>query len=282
MKKGALVFSSVAFVMIGCVFVFGEKKKNLPTKTNVQAQNVPSSALKPLVVDIAIDDIFVDEQCRVWVRWINKGTVKIDKVMRETVSVGSIQRSDLNHVVLAPGAVFAHGVGADPGIKISEATMVTAMMDADNALKEKNEDNNRLTMTLTCGKAMPDLIPTYFQCQNLQSYVDSQGRSCKVFAASVTVKNFGNKDITVPFTVLLEKNSGPNLSYVHMKTYTVPGLAAGAALKLVPAPQADSCFWYQQNPGLDVLNPLIRVTVDSGGIVAESLETNNQEVISSL
>lgn len=282
MKKGTLVFSLVVFVMIGCVFVFAEKKKPLPTATNVQPQSVPASALKPLIVDIAIDDIFVDAQCRVWVRWINKGTVRIDKVLRESVAVGQVQRSDLNHVVLEPGAVFAHGVGADPGIKISGATMVTAVIDADNALKENNEDNNRLTITLPCGKAMPDLIPTYFQCQTLQSYVDSQGRSCKIFAASVTVKNFGNKDITAPFTVLLEKNSGPNLSYVHMKTYTVPGLAAGASLKLVPAPQADSCFWYQQNPGLAILNPLIRVTVDSGGVVAESLENNNRETISSL
>jgi len=236
--------------------------------------------MSPLVVDIAIDDIFVDSQCRVWVRWINRGTVRIDKVMRESVAVGSIQSSDLNHVVLSPGAVFAHGVGADPGIKISGATMVTAVIDAENVLKEKDENNNRLTITLPCGKAMPDLIPTYFQCHTLQSYTDSQGRSCKIFAVSVSVKNFGNRDITAPFTVKLEKNSGPNLSYVHMKTFAVPGLAAGASLKLAPEPQADSCFWYQQNPGLTMLNPLIRVTVDSGGAVAESLENNNQEVIS--
>jgi subtilase family serine protease len=233
-------------------------------------------------VDIAIDNIFVDEHCRVWVRWINKGTVKIDKVMRESVFVGSIQSSDLNHVVLAPGAVFAHGVGADPGIKVSGGTMVTAMIDADNVLKEKDENNNRLTITLTCGKTMPDLIPTYFQCHNLQNYTDSQGRNCNVFAVSISVKNFGSRDITEPFTVKLEKNSGPNLSYVNMKTFTVPGLAAGASLKFTPEPQADSCSWYLQNPNLTVLNPLIRVTVDSGGVVTESLENNNQETISTL
>ena len=282
MKKGTVAFSLVVFVMIGCGFVFGDKKKPLPTVTNVKPQSVPDSVLKPLIVDIAIDGIFVDSQCRVWVRWINKGTVKIDKVMREKVAVGQVQSNDLNHVVLEPGAVFAHGVGADPGVKISGATMVTANIDADDVLKENNENNNRLTITLPCGRALPDLIPTYFRHQFLQSYVNSQGRSCKTFTISVTVKNFGNRDVATPFTVKLEKNSGPNLSYVHMKTYTVPGLAAGASLKLTPEPQSDSCLWYQQNPDLTMFHPLIRVTVDSGGVVTESLENNNQELHSVL
>jgi hypothetical protein len=281
MKKRAFAFFIALFILFIGGSAFGEKKKNIPSPTKpVVTPGRPPVQL--MVVDIAIDDIFVDAQCRVWVRWINKGTVKIDKVMRESVSVGSIQRSDLNHVVLEPGAVFAHGVGADPGIKISEPTMVTAAIDTDNVLKEKDENNNLLRITLPCGKAMPDLIPTYFQCQTLQNYVDSQGRSCKIFKVSVTVRNFGNKDVTTPFTVKLEKNSGPDLSYVHMQTYSVPGLAAGASLKLTPEPQADSCFWYQQNPSLTMLNPLIRVTVDSGGGVTESLENNNQEVISTL
>ncbi len=281
MKKSTFAFYLFVIILGFSCLEFAEQKKITPTATKVQAQSAPG-VTSPLAVDIAIDKIFVDEHCRVWVRWINRGTVKIDKVMRESIVVGQVQISDLNHVVLAPGAVFAHGVGADPGIKVSGGTMVTAHIDADNVLKERDDNNNRLSITLACGKPLPDLIPTYFQCRTLQSYTDSQGRSCKVFAVSISVRNMGNRDITVPFTVKLEKNSGPNLSYVHMKTFTVPGLAAGGNLKFTPEPQADSCSWYLQNPGLTFLHPLIRVTVDSGGVVTESLENNNQETISSL
>jgi len=279
MAKKSFVFSLAAFILIICGFVFGEKKKNIPSSTSA-SQAYAQPATKPLVMDIAIDDIFTDAQCRVWVRWINKGTAKIDKVLREKVFADGnpVQSDNLNHVVLEPGAVFAHGVGADPGMKISGAATVHAWIDADNALIEKNEENNSTAKTLPCGKAMPDLMPTYTSCHTLQNYVDSQNHSCKVFEVSVTIKNFGNKDITTPFKVFVERDSGANLSYIPFVTYDVPGLAAGASLTLEPKNQTDSCFWYLHNPTLTHVSPRIRVSVDSGNSVVESLENNNQQV----
>jgi len=279
MKKRTFAFSLVVFLLAGCGLAFGEKKMNIPakTKTPIQRPKVPT---RPLIVDIAIDDIFVDAQCRVWVRWINQGTVRIDKVMRENVFIyGGGQRSELNHVVLEPGAVFAHGVGADPGLTISGAATVTASIDTENALHERNEDNNSMAKTLPCGNPLPDLMPTYVSCSAVQNYVDAQNHACKIFKVSVTIKNFGNKDITTPFQVLVERDSGANLSYVPLGgAYNVPGLAAGTALELEPQYQSDTCFWYLHNPGLSQVSPRIRVTVDSGGAVAESIEDNNQTV----
>ncbi len=278
MKQRSFVFFIVAFILVIFSFAFGDKKPNVPATTATRAQM--QTAQQAMVVDIAIDDIFVDSQCRVWVRWINKGTVKIDKLLRETVFAdGSpVQSNDLNHVVLEPGAVFAHGVGADPGMKISGAAIVHASIDVDNVLKEKNEENNSVVKTLPCGKALPDLMPTYISCHTLQNYVDAQNHGCKVFEVSVTIKNFGNRDVTTPFKVFVERDSGANLSYVPFATYDVPGLAAGASLTFAQKPQADTGWWYLGNPALTQVSPRIRVTVDSGNSVVESLENNNQTV----
>lgn len=281
MTKKSFVFLLAAFILVICGFAFGKNKKNIPTKISTQQQST-QSAMTPLVWDIAIDNIFTDAQCRLWVRWINKGTVKIDKVLQESVFIYEthVQSNTANHVVLEPGAVFAHGVGADPGVKISGAATVTATIDVNGVLKESyvHKQNNSMTKTVPCGKAMPDLMPTYTSCHTLQNYIDAQNHSCKVFEVSVTIKNFGNKDITTPFKVFLERDSGANLSYIPFFTYDVPSLAAGASLTLEPKNQTDSCFWYLHNPTLTHVSPRIRVTVDSGNSVVESLENNNQQV----
>ncbi len=279
MKKRSFLFPMAIFILLVCGLAYGDQKKNIATSTSAQ-QAAQQTAQQMMVVDIAIDDIFVDSQCRVWVRWINKGTVKIDKLLRETVFADGnpVQRSDLFQVVLQPGAVFAHGVGPDPGMKVSGAAIVHASIDVDNVLKEKNEGNNSTVKTLPCGKALPDLMPTYISCHTLQNYVDAQNHGCKVFEVSITVKNFGNRDVTAPFKVYVERDSGANLSYVPFATYTVPSLAAGAALALEPKHQTDSCFWYLHNPALAQVSPRIRVTVDSDNSVSESLENNNQTV----
>jgi hypothetical protein len=281
MKKGPIVFSIVVLMLIACGLTFGDNKPNVPAAAKTRSQSVPAN-MKPLFVDIAIDDIFTDNGCHLWVRWINKGTVKIDKVLRETVYAygTSIQSDSANHVVLEPGAVFAHAVGSGEGVTVPAAVTVVATIDANGVLNEANsrKGNNSMAKTVTCGKARPDLMPTYIDCHALQSYTDAQGHGCKVFEVSVTIKNFGNKDVTTPFKVYLERDSGANLSYVPFRTFDVPGLAAGASLVLEPKPQSDTCFWYLHNPNLPHVSPRIRVTVDSGGAVSESLEDNNQTV----
>jgi hypothetical protein len=281
MKKVSLVFSIVVFMLVICGLAFGDKKPNVSTTPSAQQQNAQPS-MKPLIVDIAIDDIFTDNGCHLWVRWINKGTVKIDKVLRETVYAygTSIQSDSASHVVLEPGAVFAHAVGSGAGYTVPAAITVVATIDANGVLNEASsrKGNNSMAKTVTCGKARPDLMPTYIDCHALQGYTDAQGHNCKVFEVSVTIKNFGNRDVSTPFKVYLERDSGANLSYVPFKTFDVPGLAAGASLVLEPKPQSDTCFWYLYNPNLPQVSPRIRVTVDSGGAVSESLEDNNQTV----
>lgn len=102
-------------------------------------------------VDIDIRDIYLDNKCRIWIRHYNNGTEKLDVVLRERVWVnGTLKTDDKERIVLLPGKWTAHGVGADPGVKISGTATVKAQIDVDNVLAETNEVNNIKTVRLTC------------------------------------------------------------------------------------------------------------------------------------
>jgi hypothetical protein len=152
MKKVSLVFSIFVVVLIICGAAFGEQKTNKPSDMK-ESLPLPHAATKPMIVDIAIDDVYLDSQCSIWVRMINKGTVKIDKSLSEKVFVNGqvLNVGFLHHVVLEPGAVFAHGMpSSEPRRIISGSATVTAVIDFDNLLVENNEGNNSLTKTLAC------------------------------------------------------------------------------------------------------------------------------------
>ena len=153
MIRRFFIFSTAAIIFIGGSIAFGEVKKAVPEAAGALVEKV-RPPVQPLKRDIALFDIFLDKNknCRIWVSWQNQGNVKIDRLLREKVSVnGTLKDDSMNQVVLEPGAFFSHGVGADPGIKLSPGTWtVTATIDADNALTESNEGNNTMTKTLTC------------------------------------------------------------------------------------------------------------------------------------
>ena len=151
MKKVLFVLSVAVMSLIVFGIAYGEEKTAGPGKTNVLRQVAPG-VVKPMIVDIAID-VFTDAKtCRLWVAYQNKGTVKIDKVLREKVIVNGtvVPGGDFNHVVLNPGAFFSHGVGVDPGVIISGSATVNASIDTENVLKENNEANNSITKTVAC------------------------------------------------------------------------------------------------------------------------------------
>jgi hypothetical protein len=269
----------ISFFFIACNVCIAADKKNVISTTPHLKQNV-TPPVQIVTQDIAIENIYVDTQCRIWVRWKNKGNVKIDKILKEEVFVvgTSLKSYSANHVVLEPGAVFAHGVGENPGMKLSGPSTVTASIGTQNDFPEKNKQNNSMTKTLTCGnrKALPDLITTDLNCKTLQTTVDSQNRLCRILEISVTIKNIGTRDITTPFKVLLENDSGINRSFVSMGIWDVPALAAGVELTPDSTRQTDTCFWYVKNPTMWEYSPRgFRVRVDSENAVFESIEKNN-------
>jgi hypothetical protein len=151
LKSHFLIIAAVVLFVISGL-AFGEIKKPTPQASSVEPQNV--RPVEPIKTDLALADIFLDENCNVWVTWQNKGNVRIDKVLRERVEIiGTPHISDAqNHVVLEPGALFSHAFGSSPVMKVSGTKAVKAIIDSEYALAESNETNNTLTKTLTCPK----------------------------------------------------------------------------------------------------------------------------------
>jgi len=108
--------------------------------------------------DIDITDVYLDNKCRIWIKHTNNGTKKIDKVFREQVWVnGILKTDDKEHIILDPGKSTSHGVGANPGVKVSGAAIVKARVDVDNVLVEYNEANNTKIRNLKCKKLIKPL-----------------------------------------------------------------------------------------------------------------------------
>ena len=247
-----------------------------------QAGALKPGASQPVkqVADIALDSVWA-EGCRLWVRVKNSGNVKIDKVLREQVWVGGALKDDTKtHYVLEPGDVFAHGVGADPGVRITGFNnAVRALVDADNVLPESDahRSNNSRQATLSCRLASvpatapilarPDLVVS-FAFKNL-TRKDPNADGKYVYSADIefTVTNQGAAGAG-PCVIHLEKGSGPEgASSPAGPDISIPAIGARESVTKVSGP-------YQHTGPA----PVYRATVDFGHSVAESNENNNQFV----
>lgn len=259
-----------------------------PPRPTVATQKPPLVATPhtvPLYTDLALSNVWTDPQtCRLWVSWENKGTRSIDATLKERIEVYSQpERTDegMNHVVLAPGQSFSHGVGADPGVVISGATEVRAQIDVDNVLGETGarRGNNSIYRTVTCGRSMPDLYPSTIQFTVKMTATDAQGHTCKVLRVKPVILNIGSAPARGPFEVKVEADSGAGRSWVTYHTATVDSMAVGQR-RVLDGFEIDTCFWFIHNPTMlpnDVRR--FRLTVDTTNAVHESQEDNNQGVI---
>jgi hypothetical protein len=153
---------TVLILMVSLIFVQTTPAESAEVKRSPEATKM-QPAIAPVVPqahlvsrpDIALDSVWLDPaDCRLWVSWKNKGSQKIDKVLKERVMASgtSIPGESMNHVVLEPGAYFSHNIGANPGVVLQGTRTVTAVIDVDNVLNESSQTraNNTLVKTLTC------------------------------------------------------------------------------------------------------------------------------------
>ena len=261
MRTRFLIFGLVAV----CAFALA-----LPTRGTGRPQRSPQPKQ---VTDIEMTDVWAD-QCRLWVRVTNKGNTKIDKVLREVVWVdGVIKDNSLTHYVLEPGAVFAHGVGADPGVKIFGLNRsVKAQVDVDNALAELKEENNTKNVTLSCmlpGEkipvaAKPDLVVSFDFTHVIRKDPNADGHYIWWADIVFTVTNQGPGGAGACKILLARDNgaggpfnpSGPEIS--------VPAVNAGQSVTIT------SESYQHTGPA-----PTYRATVDGHNAVAETNEGNN-------
>lgn len=100
--------------------------------------------------DIDVSMIYLDDDCRLWVRHTNRGIRPLKAVLREQVWVDDRLIWDNNEtLILKPGQWKSHPVG-DPGYPITRFATIKVFIDANNHLPEYNESNNTKTVTLTC------------------------------------------------------------------------------------------------------------------------------------
>lgn len=110
--------------------------------------------------DIDISDIYLDDKCRLWLKHTNRGSVRLNIVLRERVWVNGRMIDDSREtIVLDPGRWITHGVLADPGYIVRGSVIVKAQIDVDNVLIESNETNNVLKKTVRCKKLFKQSLP---------------------------------------------------------------------------------------------------------------------------
>jgi hypothetical protein len=227
------------------------------------------------IVDIEMTDVWADA-CRIWFRVTNKGNVKIDKVLREQVWVDDVLKDDTKmHYVLEPGAVFAHGVGADPGVKIAGLNKkVRAAIDGDNALVEFREYNNSKEVTLSCMLAgvphsptlvKPDLVVSFDFTHVIRKDPNADGHFIWWADIVFTVTNQGAGGAG-ECKILLEKDSGPGGAFAQSgPEISVPAIGARQSYTVT------SESYQHTGPA-----PTYRATVDCHNAVVETNEDNNK------
>ena len=229
------------------------------------------------VVDIEMTDVWADA-CRIWFRVTNKGNVKIDKVLREQVWVDDVLKDDTKmHYVLEPGAVFAHGVGADPGVKIVGLNKkVRALIDGDNALAELREYNNSKEVTLSCKLAAgsvahtpvlakPDLIVSFDFTHVIRKDPNADGKYIWWADVVFTVTNQGVGGAGA-CKILFEKDSGPGGAFAQAgPEISIPAVGGGQTYTI------KSESYQHTGPA-----PTYRAMVDCHNVVVETKEDNNQ------
>ena len=138
---------------------------------------VPGAVVGPVVVapqkllpDLIVDNIWLNKECKVVVRVKNLGPGKVpDKVWSvhtpKSAGVylwkdgqpwggGTIWKFDPAKSLQSPGGTAVY----TSNLKVSGTSKITASVDIWNKVKEKNEDNNKRTKSLTC-KTITGVVP---------------------------------------------------------------------------------------------------------------------------
>ena len=279
MRSKLLIFGLAGGVALASALpvrgTFQQQKVGVAKQKQQLTQQNPVA--EKIVVDIEMTDVWADN-CRVWFRVTNKGNVKIDKVLREQVWVDDVLKDDTQmHYVLEPGAVFAHGVAADPGLKIMGLNRkVKAIIDVNGALSEMaaRKGNNSKEVTLSC-MAQVGQIPGSMQIKS-------------DLTVSFDFKNVIRKDpnadgkyiwwADIEFTVT---NNGPGSSGPCVIRLESDGGTGGAFSQAGPeigvdAIEAGHTFVKKQSSYQHTgPAPTYKATVDPHNAVNETNEANN-------
>jgi len=140
MKKG--LFLIICFFILGLGAGFSDDLKKMKLTS-------ASQLLKP-IFDIAVIDIYVDQNCILWVKFENKGKTKINTTLHYKLWINDTLVRDENMLFdeFEAGKWRAHGYTGVKPIVINGTARVKAFVDTLDQLKEANEVNNTLKKKL--------------------------------------------------------------------------------------------------------------------------------------
>lgn len=103
--------------------------------------------------DIDVTDIFLDSNCRLWVKHTNLGSETLKTMVRERVWIEGQLVEDANELIfLEPGSEMQHKIGGEPGYMVFYNALVKVEIDTENRLEELSEKNNMKEVRVFCNR----------------------------------------------------------------------------------------------------------------------------------
>lgn len=106
--------------------------------------------------DIAVTDLYVDNDCVLWVKFKNNGTAMINTKLHFKLWINGVLTRDKDMLFdfFNAGTTRSHGYTGAAPIKILAPSVVKASVDTTNKLTETNELNNHYKERLTCKRTI--------------------------------------------------------------------------------------------------------------------------------
>jgi PGF-pre-PGF domain-containing protein len=210
--------------------------------------------------DLIVEDLYPESSTQPEVGKPLNFILKVKNIGEETASSSTAKYSfngtsegEISIPELSAGTNTSAEFSYTPGNE--ENISVTVVADSGNIVSESNEDNNRMSKTISMKRELPDLKIESISLSPENPHPEEN------ITFNVTVKNNGSaaaENSQINYNI-----KGNNESYTGVTS--IPALAAGET-------GTGTFFWTPENEGQIEL----KATVDVENIISESDETNNE------
>ncbi|WP_196296978.1 PGF-pre-PGF domain-containing protein [Methanosarcina barkeri] len=210
--------------------------------------------------DLIVEDLYPESSTQPEAGKTLNFTLKIKNVGEATASSSTAKYSfngtsegEISIPELSAGTSTSAEFSYTPGNE--ENISVTVVADSGNIVSESNEDNNRMSKTISMKRDLPDLKIESISLSPENPHPEEN------ITFTVTVKNNGSA--AAESSEINYDIKGNNESYTGVTS--IPALAAGET-------GTGAFFWTPENEG----QIEVKATVDAENIISESDETNNE------
>jgi subtilase family serine protease len=121
-------------------------------RNNTKRKTILCKNIYKKTYDIETTDLYLDENCILWVKFTNKGSADINQKLHFKLWVNGrlVRDNDMLFDNFESGKWRSHGFTGVAPIKIKPSAVVKASVDTTHILPETNEINNTKTEKLIC------------------------------------------------------------------------------------------------------------------------------------